>query len=62
MPFICYVYQRNSDVPYMEVVNAHALDAAEAHARSLLRERPDGLAAEVYLDNERLFRVTRDTL
>ena len=58
MPFICYVYRSSSDVPYMEVVNAQALAAAEAFARSLLRDRPDALAAEVYLDNKRLMRVT----
>lgn len=59
MPFICYVYGNHGAVPYMEVLNDLALDEAKRHARRLLGDRPDGQAAEIYENNERLARFTR---
>jgi hypothetical protein len=53
MPFICYVYERREDVPYMEVLTARTFGEAREKAKGLLIERPHCLTAELWED-ERL--------
>jgi hypothetical protein len=53
MSYICYVYERPGDVPYMEVLAARSLDEARAKVRGLLAERPHCNTAELW-DDDRL--------
>jgi hypothetical protein len=48
MPFICYVYERRDDVPYMEVLIAKTFTEARDKARGLLVERPHCQTAELW--------------
>ncbi|HEY9216765.1 MAG TPA: hypothetical protein VIO94_01860 [Phenylobacterium sp.] len=53
MTFICYLYERDDHVPYMEVLPDTSLTEARALTRSLLNGRPHYTRAELW-EGERL--------
>ena len=53
MSYICYVYERQGAVPYMDVLAARSLEEARAKVRGLLSERPYCTTAELW-DDDRL--------
>lgn len=60
MSYICYVYQGDDQVPYMEVLGDLAADAAKARLRQLLRERPHADRAELWDGETIAVRLTQD--
>jgi hypothetical protein len=48
MSYICYVYERQGAVPYMEVLAARSVEDARAQVRGLLAERPYCTTAELW--------------
>ena len=48
MAFLCYVYQAEKSVPYMEAAPGLTFQAARAYARSLLGAHADAIAVEIF--------------
>ena len=53
MALICYLYDREGGVPYMEVLPERSLAEARVLALDLLHQRPHYLRAELW-DGERM--------
>lgn len=53
MPYICYLYEGDGQVPYMEVLPEASLADARSLALDLLHQRPHYLRAELW-DGEQL--------
>ena len=62
MSYICYVYERPGDVPYMEVLAARSLDEARIKVRGLLVERPHCTTAELWNDERLIHAYDREEL
>jgi hypothetical protein len=58
MPYICYVYPAEGEVPHMEVLPEATLSHARELAESLLRQRPHASRAELW-EGETLIGVFR---
>ncbi|CAN5208399.1 hypothetical protein BH11PSE2_BH11PSE2_07030 [soil metagenome] len=56
MSYICYVYERSDQVPYMEVLNAQSLADAEVRALALLGDRPHATKTEIW-SNDLMIRA-----
>lgn len=59
MPFVCYIYVEDRDVPHMEVLGEDSLTAARERARRLLLDRPMSSSAEIYEDDVLRERIGR---
>jgi hypothetical protein len=62
MSYICYVYERQGAVPYMEVLAARSLEEARAKVRGLLFERPHCNTAELWDDDRLVHAFGREEL
>ena len=62
MSYICYVYERPGDVPYMEVLAVRSIDEARDKVRSLLAERPQCTMAELWNDDRLVHAYDREEL
>lgn len=60
MSYICYVYQGDNQVPYMEVLGDLTVDAAKARLKQLLRERPYADRGELWDDETIALRLNQD--
>jgi hypothetical protein len=59
MAFICYVYQAERSVPYMEAAPGLTFRAAKDFARALLSSHDDALAVEIFHDDHAIARLER---
>ena len=62
MSYICYVYERQGDVPYMEVLAAASIEEARGKVRLLLAERPHCTTAELWNDDQLVQAYAREEL
>jgi len=60
MPYICYVYEREGQVPYMEVLAETTLVDAWVQARKLLSDRPQCRTAELWEDETKVCTLAQD--
>jgi len=57
LDYIFYIDKQSGGVPFMDVLNANTLEEASRYARGLLAQRPDALAARVFVGD-----VLHDTI
>jgi hypothetical protein len=62
MSYICYVYEREGNVPYMEVLAVRSVQEARAKVRGLLAERPNCKTAELWNDDRLVHAYDREEL
>jgi hypothetical protein len=62
MSYICYVYERQGEVPYMEILPVNSLDEARARVRGLLADRPHCTTAELWNDDRLVHAFDREEL
>lgn len=62
MSFICYIYQSDDQVPYMEVLGDLPTDAARLRVRQLLRDRPHCARAELWEGEDVVMRLRQDEI
>ncbi len=60
MTYICFVESGISDVPHMEPLGAHDLEAAQQEAERLLKRHASGVAAHIFYGEERLATIKAD--
>ncbi|MET0294664.1 MAG: hypothetical protein ABW042_06560 [Phenylobacterium sp.] len=60
MPFICYLYESEGDVPYMEVLPEASLAEARVLTLDLLRGRPHYRRAELWHGEALVSRFAQD--
>ena len=62
MPYICYLYEGDGQVPYMEVLPDASLADARTLALDLLQQRPHYRRAELWDGEELVSRFRQDLL
>ena len=62
MTYICFVESAILSVPHMEPLSAMSADEAREEARRLLRQHASGVAAHVFLGEERIHSIRADEL
>jgi hypothetical protein len=60
MPYICYLYERDSQIPYMEVLPEASLAEARGLALDLLHQRPHYRRAELWDGEQMVSRFQQD--
>lgn len=51
MAYICYIYQGDDQIPYMEVLGEVSAELAQARLQQLLRDRPRARRGELWQDD-----------
>lgn len=59
MTFICYVYSRGCEVPYMEALDSGSLSDAERRSRRMLDEHRAAIRAELFEGEQRVAIIAR---
>lgn len=62
MPYICYLYEGEGQVPYMEILPEASLDDARSLMRDLLHQRPNYRRAELWEGDRMVSRSEQDRL